>query len=252
MPREKHFRLAKYLHATRHMWQKWAQRVYLDPFCGPGRIQVVDEPGTRDGGALVAWREMSQAGVPFTHVFVGDKDDSRADACCARLKALGAPARAFHGAAIDTVEQMIQAAPKADALFMAYIDPYNLQYLDFSIFESLAKMRADVAVNFCAMDLQRNVELEFEPERARFDSVAPGWRAHPPVLQASKQNVKIEFFRFWFERVKALGFKEGHQIPLVPNNQGHEIYRLVFLSKGKQPTRVWDDIAKSSQRDLFS
>lgn len=67
---------------------------------------------------------------------------------------------------------------------MAYIDPYNLEYLSFPILETLA-------INFRTMDLQRNAELEFDPTRARFDDAAPGWRQSPAVLSASRPNAKL-------------------------------------------------------------
>jgi hypothetical protein len=79
-------------------------------------------------------------------------------------------------------------------------------------------------INFSTMDLQRNVELEFDPERARFDDVAPGWREHPPILAASRPNVKLAFFSYWCDLVKGLGFEHSQQMPLVRNNQGHGIY----------------------------
>lgn len=52
VPDEKHFYLARYLNATREAQKKFKQRVLIDPFCGPGRIQVEGETHTRDGGSV--------------------------------------------------------------------------------------------------------------------------------------------------------------------------------------------------------
>jgi hypothetical protein len=54
VPDVKHRLLCTYLHATRHAWAKWSDRVFIDPFAGPGRIQVKGESFTREGGAVRA------------------------------------------------------------------------------------------------------------------------------------------------------------------------------------------------------
>lgn len=53
VPDMKHTFLAKYVEGTRRAREKFKQRVYVDLFCGPGRIQVKGEPATRPGGAQV-------------------------------------------------------------------------------------------------------------------------------------------------------------------------------------------------------
>ena len=50
VPEQKHRLVQEYLTASRHAWKKWANRILIDPFAGPGRIQVKGEPFTRDGG----------------------------------------------------------------------------------------------------------------------------------------------------------------------------------------------------------
>jgi three-Cys-motif partner protein len=249
VPFEKHRLISEYLKYTRHAWKNWPNRVFIDPFSGPGRIQVAGESFTRDGGALVAWRALA-ADAPFTQMFVGDLVSDRATACEARLKALGASARAFPGAAEETVKAMVAAVP-AGSLCMVYIDPYNLELLSFSSIKALAALRkVDLAINFCTMDLQRNVELEFDVTRARFDHAAPGWRQHQPILNASKQNVKMEFFRYWCELVRGLGFEHSQQMPLIRNDAGHGIYRIVFFARHALPKRIWSGVAKGSSQNL--
>lgn len=251
VPEDKHRLLSDYLHASRHAWKKWPHRVFLDPFAGPGRIQVEGETFTRDGGAVLAWRTLASA-APFTQVLVGDLNEARALACQQRLQAQGAPAQAFPGAAEQTVQEMVRQVPRG-ALCMAYIDPYNLELLSFSIIKALAGLRVDLAINFCTMDLQRNAEFEFDPARARFDATAPGWREDPEILGANKQNVKLAFFRYWCRLVQGLGFEHSKEMPLVLNNNGHPIYRMVFFARHDLPNRIWGDVARGPNQtlDLF-
>jgi three-Cys-motif partner protein len=134
---------------------------------------------------------------------------------------------------------------------MAYIDPYSLEHLSLSILKELAKLRKiDLAVNFSTMDLQRNVELEFDPTRDRFDEAAPAWSQDSAIRAASRQNVKHEFFRYWLNLVQKLGFTHSAQMPMIHNTQGHGIYRLCFFSKHAFPQRIWDDVARGPNKSL--
>jgi three-Cys-motif partner protein len=227
---------------------KWPNRVYIDPFCGPGRIQVRDESFTRDGGAVVAWRALAES-APFTEMLVGDKNPERADACAVRLGAVGAPATAFAGAALDTVPAMVAAVPRG-ALCCAYIDPYNLEYLSFDILKALAQLKVDLAINFSTMDLTRNAELEFDSDRRRFDGTAPGWQDVPSIAHSSKANMPGEFFKYWCGLVEGLGFQYSREMPLVRNDQGRPIYRMVFFARHDLPKRIWGDVARGPNRTL--
>jgi three-Cys-motif partner protein len=182
-------------------------------------------------------------------MFVGDINEERLEACKARLKALGAPVRGFQGPAEETVKRMVAAVP-ARALCLAYLDPYNLSLLSFGMIRTLAKLRnIDFAVHFSTMDLIRNVDQELDPERFRFDQVAPGWR--DALSEVSKPNLRIEFLRYWISIVGALEFGFSREMPLIRNNNQHEIYRLVFFARHGLPKRLWSDVAKGGTPQLF-
>jgi three-Cys-motif partner protein len=248
VPTQKHRLLWEYLYSTRNAWKKWPSHVFIDPFSGPGRIQVEGEKVTREGGAVLAWRALADA-APFTQVLIGDLEPDRAYACAERLRAVGAPVTPFVGPADQTIKSMVAAVPSG-SLCMAYIDPYNLELLSFSIIETLSKLKVDLAINFSTMDLQRNAELEFDPKRARFDGTAPGWRQNPKTLGASRQNVALEFFQYWCDLVRALGFEHSKEMPLVYNDQGQAIYRMVFFARDKLPNRIWSDVARGPNRSF--
>src|SRR5579872_4234062 len=249
VPEQKHRFLGEYLYASRHAWKKWPSHVFIDPFAGPGRIQVKGESFTRDGGSVLAWRVLAEI-APFSKMLIGDLNPERASACECRLKALGAPATSFVGPASDTVPRIFKEVPQG-TLCMAFIEPYNLEFLTFSLIEALSKLKVDLAINFSTMDLQRNAEFEFDPTRARFDGTAPGWRQDPSILSASKQNVKAAFFRYWCGKVQGLGFNHSREMPLVRNDQGQGIYRMVFFARHDLPNRIWGDVAKGPNRSFL-
>lgn len=251
VPEEKHLYLTRYIDATREAQKKFRQRVLIDPFCGPGRIQVEGEPFTRDGGSIAAFRQSVASGAPYTKVLVGDIDDNRAHANEQRLRAAGASVQGFVGPAQQTIDAMIEAVPFG-ALALAYIDPYNLEYLSFSIIERLAKLQyVDFAVHFSLMDLTRNIDMELNPERDRFDHALPGWRSRVPTDTLAKASLPGWFFDEWCKAVEALGFKVSGQMPLITDGKGRSIYRLIFFSRHPLPDRIWNDIARSRNLALF-
>src|SRR5712671_3942588 len=152
VPARKHKLIHDYLTASRHAWSKWPSRVFIDPFAGPGRIQVKGESLTREGGAVLAWRALAES-APFTRMIVGDLNPDRVAACEQRLEALGAMVTSFVGPAEETIDQMVASTPKG-SLCMAYVDPYNLSLLSFSMLQKLAALKkVDLAINFSTMDL---------------------------------------------------------------------------------------------------
>lgn len=251
VPGEKHLYLMRYLNATREAQKKFKQRVLIDPFCGPGRIQVESESFTRAGGTVAAFRQLVESGAPFTRVLIGDIDEERVRANSQRLAAEGATVQHFVGPADRTVDDMAKLVPFG-ALALAYIDPYNLEHLSLSIIERLAKLQyVDFAVHFSLMDLMRNVDMELDPKRDRFDSALPGWREAALAEKVSKARLPSWFFDNWCKRIEALGFKVSGQMPLIRNDNGGSIYRLVFFSRHPLPDRIWSDIARSRNLDLF-
>lgn len=251
VPEEKHLYLRRYIDATREARKKFKQRVLIDPFGGPGCIQVEGEAFAREGGSLVAYRQSVESGAPFTKVLVGDIDAGRAAANAKRLAAAGAPVQAFVGPAIETVDAMARAVPFG-ALVLAYIDPYNLEFLSFSIIERLAQLQSvDFAVHFSLMDLARNIDMELDPGRDRFDHALPGWRAAVPTDALAKSSLPGWFFDTWCKRVVSLGFIISGQMPLITNGRGQSIYRMVFFSRHPLADRIWSDIARGRNLELF-
>lgn len=249
VPRIKHMLLGKYISAAYGAMNRWPHRVFIDPFCGPGRIQVKGEAFTRDGGSVVAWRQAVKSGTTYTRMLVGDLDPERVSAAHLRLRALAAPVTGFEGPAEQTVHKMVDQVPRG-ALCLVYIDPYNLSLLNFEMIRALAQLpNVDFAVHFSTMDLSRNVGLESDPERFRFDQVAPGWKK--ALAGVSPKNRRVEFFRYWMGLVRGLNFEFSREMPLVSNNSGHEIYRLVFFARHDLPIRLWGDVAKNDVQAAF-
>lgn len=136
-------------------------------------------------------------------------------------------------------------------LCLAYLDPYNLQYLSISVIEKLARLSfVDFAVLFSTMDLRRNVLMEYNPERARFDAAAPGWRDHIDPLAFVRGDADEAFFDYWCGLVRGLGFSISHRMPLVRDDGNRPLYHLVFFSRHELPNRIWGDVAQGPNREF--
>lgn len=248
---EKHRYLSTYIDAARSAakskhFDNW---VFLDPFCGPGRMRQRNEKFSRPGGAVVAWRQSQVSGAPFSKVLIGDIDPERSGACEARLLALGAPVQRFDGPAAETVVEMVKAVPKR-SLCLVYIDPYNLSLLSYEMIAAFAKLpKVDLVVHFSTMDWLRNVAQERKPDRARFDDVSPGWRER--LSGVSDASLPVAFFEDWYAKMTGLGFRFSTAIPLVFNDDQHEIYKLVFLARHDLPLKLWGDVARDQNLPLF-
>ena len=197
---------------------------------------------------MLAWRTLADT-APFTKVLIGDIDETRVTACESRLKAVGTPVHAFAGPAAETIHDMVAAVPSR-SLCMAYIDPYNLQYLSFSILKALAPLRVDLAINFSTMDLRRNVDIESDSDGGRFDDAAPGWRDYINESRTSRSNMALEFFNYWRGLVSSLGFEHSKEMPFVLNDRRSPMYQMIFFAKHEFPKRVWADVARGPNMEL--
>lgn len=248
---EKHRLLATYIDAARAAATsgKYSNWIFIDPFSGPGRMIAKGETVTRPGGSMVAWRQSQISKTPFSKVFIGDIDGQKSAACEARLRATGCPVTTFPGPAADTAIQMVRAVPPRSLCFV-YIDPYNLALLSFEMIQTFARLpKVDFVVHFSTMDLLRNVAQELDPERARFDDVSPGWRQR--LGNVSNSSLPVAFFDDWNAKVAALGFKFSKAVPLIYNDDNREIYKLVFFARHALPIKLWSDVARGPNRELF-
>jgi three-Cys-motif partner protein len=250
---EKHQLLRRYVGASWAARRKWPKRGFIDLFCGPGRTRIKGSDIETDGGAVVAWRQTKLNSVEFSDVIIGDVDQDSLVSCEKRLLALNAPVTALLGPAEQTVDEAIKRLPP-NGLHLAYLDPFNMEHLPFSIIERLAKVRKiDIVVHFSVMDLQREIELDFLRDESRFEAFAPGWKQHVDVTGLTKQQARNAFVKYWLGLVESLGFQYSKEMPLMTNSNNGPLYRMMFLMRDQLPGRLWGDVARGLRKtpDLF-
>jgi len=222
---------------------------FIDLYCGPGRIQIRDTQGTRYGGALAALDASINSprgkARPFDKIFIADLESTMVEACEQRLIAMnvGRAIDARVGSASDTATAIARELPRR-GIHIAYLDPYSLFALPYTVLQAFSKAgNVDLVIHFAAADMSRNLQ---RPDLwDRFDAVAPGWQS---VVgnRSGKAEVRRRFFEYWLSLVRRLGYGVGHKARQVNNSKGREIYRLVLASKHPLGANIWDSLRDSA------
>lgn len=248
---EKHDRLRKYVDITKRTRAKFvnAGSTYIDLYCGPGKVQVKGEAEVKDGGAVLAVRE-SAKDVPFTEVHVGDLDGKNVEDCLKGIAQVGAVPKAFgyQGKAEDTAAKIVSKLHRY-GLHLAFLDPYNLNALPFSIIRTLAKLeRMDMIIHVSEMDLNRNIRLY--KETGVLEAFAPGvvekidWRQKDEIV---RQGV----FSHWRSLLESLGYKVGGA-ERVTGDKNQPFYWLVSVSRNDLGKKFWDEIRQVEPQRGFN
>lgn len=143
--REKHKFLKRYLDISRAARKKFlgdgnAGATYIDLFCSAGRARIRETGAWIDGSAVSAWKISQEGRAPFSEILVADIDQTRRKACVERLRRAGAPVRELNGSAIEAAKETIASVDEY-GLHFAFLDPYNLGELDFSIIQTLLQLK---------------------------------------------------------------------------------------------------------------
>ena len=160
---EKHNYLKRYLDISRAARKKFlgagkAGATFIDLFGGTGRARIRETGQWIDGSAVSAWKIGQEGGSPFSEILVADIDQERRRACVQRLRRAGAPVRELSGSAIEAAKETMTTVNRY-GLHFAFLDPYSLGELDFSIIQTLSQLkRIDMLIHLSVMDLQRNLE----------------------------------------------------------------------------------------------
>ncbi|MFK3965710.1 three-Cys-motif partner protein TcmP [Ensifer adhaerens] len=254
--KEKHELLCRYIDISKSARAKYlgpgkGGAAYIDLFCGTGRCRVRTTGEWIDGGAVAAWNKSVEGGYPFTRVIVADADPVRLDATVQRLHRAGAPVVSTCGPAAETAFFALQRTPP-HGLNCAFLDPYNLEALDFKIFETLSRVkRLDVLVHLSKMDLQRNLGNNLSATMFALDAFAPGWRSVINVEQA-QGGIRTEVIEHWRDLVEKVGMNASRDVRLLKGTRGQHLYWLLLLASHDLALKFWKTAANpEKQGSLF-
>src|ERR1700752_2623453 len=141
---EKHERLRKYVDSYRSARAMFLPpkgsggAAYIELFSGPGRSLVEGSAGIIiDGSPLVAYKAAHQSRTKFSELHLNDLDRDNVDTLRKRISDLGGAGHFYNDRADIAVDHIVYALNPA-GLHFAFLDPYNLESLPFSIVEKLS------------------------------------------------------------------------------------------------------------------
>jgi three-Cys-motif partner protein len=252
---EKHDRLRRYIDISRAARKKFVEgsggATYIDLFRGSGRSFVRDAGERIDGSPLVAFRCAREGGVPFSEIHIADTSEARCRAAEQRIGRAGGSARAEIGTAEETARRIVRKL-NPYGLHFAFLDPFNLQDLAFSVIETLSNLkRIDLLIHISAQDLQRNLHAYTRPGDDRLERFAPGWRSEVNLKQ-SQRAIRAALLVFWAKNVGALGLPPAQHAELASGvEKNQRLYWLVFVSRSDFAKGLWNKIrALSGQGEL--
>jgi three-Cys-motif partner protein len=141
------------------------------------------------------------------------------------------------GAAVDRIAYALDPS----GLHFAFLDPYNLENLPFSIIRRLAELpRMDMLIHVSVFDLQRNLRRYLDDGRV-LDSFMPGWRDAIDSKRVD-QAVRTDLLQHWLGLIRQLGTSPAEGIELVSATGGQRLYWLVFVSAHELGRKLWNDI----------
>jgi three-Cys-motif partner protein len=254
---EKHDRLRKYIQASRGARAKFLPPVgkggasYIELYSGAGRSLITGTSQIIDGSAVVAYKAARGSGHPFSELQLSDLEAENSSALAQRIKRLGGAATSYVGDAEVVVDQVMTAISPY-GLHLAFLDPFNLAQLPFSIIERMLRVqRMDMVIHVSLQDLQRNLD-EYSRVGGTLDKFAPGWRSAVDVRQ-SMAALRAALIDYWLKAIRALGTHPATGIPLIVGEKNQRLYWLVFLSSNPLGQKLWNDVQNlSGQGSLFS
>lgn len=253
--KEKHERLRKYVDISRAVRRKFLTRsgcaTYIDLFCGSGRAFIRDTNEKIDGSPLVAFKCARDGGESFSEIHIADLEGEKVTTAAKRIASAGGRAMTYVGKVEDTVPQ-IAARLNPYGLHFAFLDPFNLDALSFSVIETLGRLKhIDMLIHVSAQDLQRNLDVYTKPEDNRLERFAPGWRQHVQLNQ-SQQRIRAALLGYWASRFETLGLSSAKHAELVSGQERNQrLYWLVLFSREKLARDFWEKIRSvSGQREL--
>ncbi len=247
---EKHKRLRHYIDISRAARRKFqGNSTYIDLYAGSGRARIRDTEHVIDGSPVVAIAEAGRSD-PFGHVHLADYDAANVAACTARLGQLTAPALSTYVGKAEVTVREVAARLSPSGLHLAFLDPFSIEAMPFSILETLAGFeRMDLIIHVSVMDLQRNVKRLMA--NGKLSAFAPGWEAavNPHVRNST---AVVEVMRYWQTLIGRLGLKVSHQVERVAGKRNQPLYWLVLAGRHPLADQFWGQVSNvTSQGRLF-
>lgn len=227
---------------SKAMKKKFANRIYIDLFSGPGLCADRESGEIRDGSSLIAL----ELANPFTHYIFVDAMPKTLDILSQRCteildaKKVTSKVETLNLDGNDDIDKILSKSERDNCISVAFIDPNDLG-IHFSVLEKLAAIPSlDIIINFSISDLKRNLETYSDSEQNDKADKFFGCKDWP--------KGELEWLSFYQEKLKSLGFVavENYSEPKVKikTKTGADIYYLIYASKNELGLKFWRETKK--------
>lgn len=234
------------------MKNRWPERHYIDLFAGAGFARIKGTGEIVASSAIIAARMPD----PFTAIHLCERDPQLFDALTTRTRETNTSSKIFpiQGDANDNISKILQNVPRRNALCITFADPFGL-HLKWETIEQISQARSDLIILLADnMDALRNWSTYYHNNpNSNLDQFMgePGWRG--VLMHSSKENAAQRLRERYQQRLGSLGYKYFDS-ERVSNDQGHDIYSLVFATKHERGLEFWTkarSVDEGGQRNLL-
>jgi three-Cys-motif partner protein len=174
-------------------------------------------------------------------VHLADFNRAHVEAACKRLPYRSGHVHPYDGEAEHIVDLIVKDL-NPDGLHFAFLDPYALDPLPFSILRKLARLkRMDILIHVSIQDFQRNLRRYMDEVDGPLDRFAPGWRNVVDKRQ-SDLNIRRAIFQHWLSLIKKLDMEASEGIEPVVGSNNQPLYWLVLVARHERAHEFWEKI----------
>jgi three-Cys-motif partner protein len=243
---KKHRLLAYYANLfSTGMKNRWADRIYVELFSGPGRC-FVRESHKEDLGS-----PLKVINAEFTRFIFIERNVAAARALEQRLGSQPAAdiSEIWCGDCAEALDKI--QFPRSGSLIFAFIDPTGIAHAPFSLIRKLhAAARCDLLINIQhGMGIKMNIH-QYTPDADEQSALTKflghdRWKKLLPATNAS------DFFRsvldLYKENLRNIGYKFIGREVLVSTSLNTPLYLLLYASKHPKGEEFWQKALKGVQ-----
>ena len=219
----------------------WEHRIYIDLFSGPGICIAEDTGIEQHGSPLIALN----CKTPFTQYYFVDVNKEFIAALEYRAQSYQNNVNFINKDCNHAIDDILQKVPKTNALYFAFIDPFNFE-IEYNSIKKLADKRPmDLLITFHISNLKRSIHnpslrmKRFFPPldwEKLYKESCGSYRIHERILLDKYE-----------EGLHEIGYKYFDDCIFTHNIKNAPLYHLLFASKNEKGKVFYSKISMRSR-----
>lgn len=231
------------------MKNRWATRVYIDLYSGPGFARVRDKQRILTGSPLLALSVPD----PFDKYIFCENDPELLGALESRVCQYSPAANASYirGDCNEKIEEICAEVPRPSpghgVLTFCFVDPFDIS-IKFSTVERLSKFYIDFLILLALhSDANRNVENYLNPANSKVDDFLdlPDWRERWKIAESRGGQFArflAEEYSGQMERLGCIHQPWDRMKQVRSDEKNLPLYRLALFSRHPLAYEYWEEV----------